>query len=347
MTGKRFAKLSIALTLILLILVGVLQVAIDPLFQYHQPWFGMEPVITDERYQNAGVAKTFDYENVILGNSLSQNFIVSDVEKVFGGNTVKLTASGSHTVDWRYTLDILKHKAPKNILINLDPFVLNANPYELKHELPDYLYDNNYLNDVNYLFNFSILNKYSYQAIKKNLASKIPDYNKAFVWNDEIKTSREEALKHYRRPEKGAENISVDNLKTTAIANMDNLKEYYQALPDTQFVFFCSPFSILYWDSVNQKNGLKAWRDTYLTIIGDLVKYKNVSVFFWNDTEMRETICNLDYYSDDAHYNFDVCEMICDRISRKDGLLNQENYQESTNSFFDYLDSYNYDAIFN
>lgn len=347
MTGKRFAKLSTALTLLLLMMVGALQVAIDPLFQYHQPWFGMEPVITDERYQNAGVAKTFDYDNVIIGNSLSENFIVSDVEKALGGKTVKLTASGSHTVDWRYSLDILKHKAPNNILINLDPFVLNADPFELKHELPGYLYDNNYLNDVNYLFNFSILNKYSYQAIKKNRANKVPDYNKAFVWGDEKKTGKKEAIEHYRARTEEAKVINnYHGLKETARANMNNINEYYQEMPDTQFVFFCSPFSILSWYTAYQSNGLKAWRETYLTIIGDLVKNKNVSVYFWNDPETRDTICNLDYYTDEAHYNVDVCKMICDRISKKYGLLNKDNYQETINSFFDFLDSYDYDAIF-
>lgn len=97
MNAKRFARLSISLTLIMLILVAAVQIAIDPLFQYHQPWFGLKPVVTVERYQNSGIAKNFDYENAIIGNSLSENFYVSDVEKAFGEKTVKLTAAGSHT----------------------------------------------------------------------------------------------------------------------------------------------------------------------------------------------------------------------------------------------------------
>ena len=346
MNAKRFARLSTSLTLVLLMLVAALQIAIDPLFQYHQLWFGLKPVVTDERYQNAGVAKTFDYENAIIGNSLSENFYVSDVEKVFGGKTVKLTAAGSHTSDWKYSLDILKNKSPKNILFNLDPYIMDTDPNNLKHELPTYLYDYNYLNDVNYLFNFAIVNQYTYQTIKKNRADKIPDYNKVFCWDETIKTGREETLKHYHRPEKGSEQINADELKQTALSNMNNLNKYYQEMPDTQFVFFCSPFSILFWDKNNQNNGLDAWRETYLTVIGDLVKNKNVSVYFWNDQEMIDTICNLDYYTDEAHYNVDVCKMICNRISNNQGLMNQSNYQDSVNQFFDYLKMYDYDAIF-
>ena len=223
---------------------------------------------------------------------------------------------------------------------------MDTDPDNLKHELPTYLYDYNYLNDVNYLFNFAIVNQYTYQTIKKNRADKIPDYNKVFCWDETIKTGREETLKHYHRPEKGSEQINADELKQTALSNMDNLNKYYQEMPDTQFVFFCSPFSILFWDNVNQNNGLDAWRETYLTVIGDLVKNKNVSVYFWNDQEMIDTICNLDYYTDEAHYNVDVCKMICNRISNNQGLMNQSNYQDSVNQFFDYLKMYDYDAIF-
>ena len=90
MNGKQFAKFSISFTLVLLILVGVLQIAIDPLFQYHQPWFGLKPVVTDERYQVAGMAKQFTFDNCILGNSLCENFKSSSFDKYYNGKTIKL-----------------------------------------------------------------------------------------------------------------------------------------------------------------------------------------------------------------------------------------------------------------
>ena len=346
MNGKKFAKFSISLTLALLILAGALQITIDPLFQYHQPWFGLKPVVTNERYQNAGIAKTFDYENVIIGNSLAENFYVSDVEKMFGGKTIKLTASGSHTKDWTYLLEILKNKHPKNILINLDPYIMDANPDEIKYELPEYLYDMNYLNDVNYLFNFSILNNYTYNIIKCNRNNRIPDYDKVFSWEGDIQTGRKEAIQHYQRPDKTSNYIDAEGLQQTSLSNLENLTKYYDLMPDTNFVFFCSPFSILYWDKANQGNMLGAWRMTYQSTAENLLKHKNVSVFFWSDEEICNTICNLDYYSDEAHYNSDICKMICNRISQNNGLLNQSNYKSSINRLFDFLDTYNYEAIF-
>ena len=70
MNGKQFVIISVSLTLLLLIAVAVLQIAIDPLYQYHIPSFGMKPDVFNERYQNPGVAKHFEYDNVIMGNSI-------------------------------------------------------------------------------------------------------------------------------------------------------------------------------------------------------------------------------------------------------------------------------------
>ena len=53
-----------------------------------------------------------------------------------------------------------------------------------------------------------------------------------------------EAQQDERLSEKGSKQINADELKQTALSNMDNLNKYYQEMPDTQFVFFCSPFSI-------------------------------------------------------------------------------------------------------
>ena len=104
MSGKKFVRISLILTAAFLVLIAAVNIAVDPLFQYHKPWFGLEPVITNERYQNAGVIKHFDFDNAVLGTSLSENFIISEVNDTFGGNSVKLTMYGSSIYNMTYQL---------------------------------------------------------------------------------------------------------------------------------------------------------------------------------------------------------------------------------------------------
>lgn len=107
MKGKTYIVTTLSIFFVVLILVGSFTVVIDPLFQYHKPWFGMKPVIESQRYHNAGIAKQFDFDNVIIGNSMSENFVPNDVSEMFGGKTVKLAAAGSLPLDWSYLLKIL------------------------------------------------------------------------------------------------------------------------------------------------------------------------------------------------------------------------------------------------
>ena len=61
---------------------------------------------------------------------------------------------------------------------------------------------------------------------------------------------------------------------------------------------------------------------------------------------MLNMMSDLNNYIDTAHYSPDMCDKLSKRIGENQGLLNRNNYQDSVNQFFDYLKSYDYDAIF-
>ena len=59
---------------ILLLLCVLAVVIFDPFFQYHKPLFGLKAVLTDKEYQCTGSLKTFDYDSVIAGSSVAENY---------------------------------------------------------------------------------------------------------------------------------------------------------------------------------------------------------------------------------------------------------------------------------
>lgn len=340
--------MTISFLLIGLILVAGMQIAIDPLFQYHTPWFGLRPVITNERYQNAGIAKTFEFDNVIIGNSLSENFRVSDISKAFGGETVKLTASGSHTLDWTYILDALSKRdnQPKHILFNMDPYIFQASFTELKHEVPTYLYDDNYLNDMNYLFNFSVINDFTFDTLKKNMSNRIPDYDSFMLWDDDFEYGKDFVLDHYQRPKVTTDEPDTKGYIKTVKENLDLLLPYIERLKDTEFVFFFSPFSMLYWDMQTRENSVDMQKEGFLTACEILSEYENVAIYLWNDSAMLNIMGDLENYVDEAHYSPEICTIMAERFGRRDGIITKETYQESIDKLFSYIESYDYDSLF-
>lgn len=348
MNSKKIIIATFSLLLCALFVVGAINVVIDPLFQYHKPWFGLEPVVINDRYQNAGIAKNFDFENVIIGNSYSENFLVSDVENLFDGKTVKLTASGSHFLDWSYVLSILENRKrqPENILFNLDPSYIVFSTKETKHELPEYLYDYNYLNDVEYLFNFTLTRKYTLGALEANLSDAIPDYNTLFMWDGENVCGKENVLKSYN-----AGDEENNDVKEAIFYTEDNLKligKYFESMPDTEFVFFYSPFSILYWKDRCDQGVLDDYKKEMEKTFKCLSEYENVTVYFWTDSDMLNIISDLDNYRDTTHYGMHISKEIVRRMDAGIGVLPKDEklWKAELNSFFDYLENYDYDTIF-
>ena len=348
MNAKRFARLSISLTLVLLILVAAVQIAIDPLFQYHQPLFGLKPVVTDERYQNAGVAKTFDYDNAILGNSMSENFLISDVNDTFGGNSIKLTLSGSGCYEWSYLLKIIKDRKPKNILCNIDPLVFERPSNEFRFDLPEYLYDYNPINDVNYLFNFSAINSFTCMALYDNINSSVPDYNKVYSWNEGAVFSKEQVLKNYKRPSinLAINDSEISDYQENILKNFSLLVPYFRSMPDTNFVFYFSPNSMLFWDSENRKNCLQKQKSGYQKACEILTSFDNVELYLWTDNAMLEIMGDLNNYKDITHYSQDISKVIINRIKQKDGIINRNTYLNKVSILFQYFETYNYDSLF-
>ena len=348
MNSKRFIKLSLSLTLILLILVASVQIAIDPLFQYHKPLFGLKPFIQNERYQDAGMAKTFDYDNVIMGTSMSQNFRINEYEELFGGKTVKLTMEGSHPLDWTYVLNDLCRREihPKTILLNLDPFVFRADTNRLAHELPIYLYDHNYLNDVNYLLNSQIINDFAIDTVIGNINHSLPDENEAFVWAGYKEIGAEYVLSQYKRPNVTAVQIDSELYANDAMDNMKLLSPYIASMPETEFVFFCSPFSMLFWDECTRENSIEAQKQGYISSISELINHNNVSVYLWNDEVMFSIMSDLDNYADITHYSEKVNSLILQRMAKHQGLLTKDNFVFEVDKLFEYINSFNYNELF-
>ena len=342
MNAKRFAKLSISLTLVMLILVAAVQIAIDPLFQYHQPLFGLKPVVTDERYQIAGMAKNFEFDNCVLGNSLCENFNASSFDKQFSGKTIKLSISGSVAYDWTYVLSLLnnRNEKPKNVFSNIDPFTLNYPVDKLNADIPEYLYDTNYINDCSYLFNFEILKKYTIPTIKQK---DIPDLDTAFL---KYPSGEKSIMRNYSRPKKHECKSDISAEMNRVEKNLDSIESYVVAMPNTEFHFFFTPFSILYWDKVIREGDEEWWYKTYITTCERFLRYKNVSLYLWEDNEMFNMMVDLNNYIDTAHYGPEMCDQLTKRMGEKQGLLNKNDYEVLINKFFVYLRSYDYDAIF-
>lgn len=349
MNSKKIITATLSLLLCALLVIGTINIVVDPLFQYHKPWFGLKPYIISETYQDPGMAKIFDFDNAVVGNSLTENFMVSDLNDALGGKTIKLTGDGTYVVHWVHIFELLANRTeqPQKILIDLDPYIFTIPSEEPKSEshLPFYLYDNNYLNDVEYLFNFTLTKNYTYQTIKTNIENTIQDYDKVFMWpEEELEPGKEKAIKNfYKHKERG------HNQKCLYTEdNLNLLKEYFEKMEDTEFIFFCSPFSVLFWYDIIEEGLFAEYKENYEKTFRFMSQFDNVSIYFWTDADMLNVISDLDNYVDSFHYGPHINKELLLRIKDNYGLLSKEEsvWKTELDKYFDYLESFDYTTIF-
>ena len=94
-SNKTWGITALAAFLALLTAIGGLTVVVDPYFHYHKPLESLQYRIHNERYQNDGIVKHFDYDAIITGNSMTENFKTSEFDQLFGVQSIKVAFSGA------------------------------------------------------------------------------------------------------------------------------------------------------------------------------------------------------------------------------------------------------------
>jgi len=314
----------------ILLSVCVLAVVIfDPFFQYHKPLKGLKAVLTDKEYQCVGSLKTFDYDSVIAGSSVSENYNNGWFDQGFGCRSIKAIRSYGATADLCYLLDIaFAHQDLKYVFYNLDPSALVADP-ETTYELtgcPMYLYDDNYVNDVEYWLNKGVLMEKIPYMIANSVMGDY-DENNSYNWARWKQFNSDMILGLYiRKPsisEMKPENYYEDLLRE----NLKLLTGRISSHPETEFYVFIPPYSMLWWDNIYREGDTEAYLYNMEQAMKTLLGFKNVKLFYFQND--REIITDLENYMDILHFSPEINHYICDSLINGRHQINSENYAQN------------------
>ncbi len=350
MTNKKFFLSVICSFLIMLLLIGSVTIITDPFFHYHKPLKTLEYPINNQRYQNNGILKHFDYNAIITGTSMTENFKTSEFDELFNAKSVKVSFSGSYLKETNERLIIAFKSNPdiKYVVRSLDLYALVASKDTLSdYDYPSYLYDSNPFNDVKYIFNKSVLFDWSigvWQYTKNGW--KTPDFDDIYNWNNSFEYGKLPVLERYTRPAyQSTTDTLSDEQKQTIYDNIkQNIVDITLAHPDTEFFVFFPPYSIIFWDSINQNGTLQKTIDVYKYVTEILTEYKNIHIFSFDDK--FDIICDLNNYKDYEHYNEAINSYTLKCMKNSENSLTKENYVDFFDKITSFYSKYNYNAIF-
>ena len=323
--NKKLKQLLI-IAISLFVAVAALVVVIDPFYHYHKPLFGLKAVLTEKEYQCVGSIRHFDYDAVIAGSSVAENYNNSWFDSRFNCKSIKAIRSYGATADLCFFVDeAFKANDIKYVFYNLDPSALKAECYTTFEETgcPMYLYDRNPFNDVQYLYNKDVI----FERIPYNIAqSFMGDYDEgtSYNWGQWKEFNLDMCtglyLRHPFITDMKDEHVYDDKLE----GNISLIEEQIKAHPGTEFHIFFPPYSMLWWDNTYREGETEFYLYAMEKAINRLSSYDNVKMsFFMND---REVITNLDSnYMDTLHFSPDINYYICEELSKGSHIVNKDN----------------------
>ncbi|MEG0329409.1 MAG: hypothetical protein RR537_04765 [Longicatena sp.] len=308
----------------------------DPLFIFHKPYGKYE--IKDELYQNNGIAKHFDYDAVVLGSSMTDNFRISWFQNAFDVNLVKLSYSGGTTANLKLNMESMFQSKNKidYVFTALDNYLFVTSSVDYRFDIEDYVRNPQPSNIFKYL-----LNKQQFINYFQRDASKKDNY---YVTEQKYKFGKKQALggRKYQPIDNNLPQQELD--KDLVYKNLDNIIPFVKNNPQTQFYFFAPPYSMVYWYDVWNGNRLDSIMEAQKMVYNELLQYDNVKLFYLQDN--LDITSNLNNYKDYSHYNGSINKLIVDTMEKDIDRLTYDNINQVLDAWKVSVNNYDYKAMF-
>lgn len=321
---------------------------VDPFFVYHKPYTDQFFYILDnEKSQNYGIIKQFDYDALSTGSSMTELFKTSEIDQLFGVHSVKVSSAGASYMDSGNIVSYALQHHPKIKLVvrGLDlQYIFQDSDYSNTAPLPTYLYDENRLNDIQYLLNRDIFwgrvapmivdgtfrhqhgitsfDNYSYWQKQASFGKNI--FNSGY-WNNTEKYNESKYLTNEER----------DSIIRTVNKNIVSIAKQY---PETEFLLFIPPYGIIWWNQMYISGNLPRYSEAMDLMTSLLIQNSNIKLYsFFPCTDI---ITNLNFYLDPIHYGSWINSFILRAMSKDEYRLTRDNYRKITKDFVKFIENY-------
>lgn len=154
-SSKLLRLLGAAVAIILA--AAALNFVVDPLQLFRPSRLTVAAYSLDSRMQNAGLIRSQTYDTVFMGTSLAIHFRQSDIDRVLGVKSLKLTMTGSNSVEQSFVLAQALERHPKRVIWQVDDWIFRDAPdIDSDIYLPANLYRRNLKGVAEYLFSGSM-----------------------------------------------------------------------------------------------------------------------------------------------------------------------------------------------
>lgn len=307
LSSAQWLRRFLALVLAVLAILAALVYLIDPYYHYRAYDHKYK---LDKIFSVPGVVKNYDYDTIIIGSSMTQNFDMDSFRRELGQNPIKATLGG---MDWPEMAALLQLAQDaghaETYYLCIDSSLLSSD--EEEQRFPEYLMDDNPLNDYRYFWGYEVwmrfipLNLALLTADKLGIAlpQRFQDarsIDKMGEWAYRYTFSKEQVLKLYANSGNGgASNVDMTAVSADPMAQCQKLLDSLD-LSQGNMVLFFPPYSALFWYDMEQAGRLEGYFEVKRYFIQQISAYSNVTIF---DFQGADFTADLDNYMDMTHFS--------------------------------------------
>lgn len=339
MKAKKWLIACITLTLFILGIFSSVIAYVDPYFHYHKPHTDkFYYTLGEQRTQNDGIERHFDYDAMIAGTSMVNFYRTSEMDELFNTNSIKVPAAGAAMYEINNNIKAAIRNNPelKMVMRAIDPMMYFDEPERLRTDMgdyPDYLYDDYYYNDVNYVFNREVMFKIVYQMVVEYLKNarepgieSFDSYSNLYgLWEhgaNVIYPDKDRDLSVRGEPV----HISEEEIQRV----MENVEKNVCAVarenPDIQFYCFFPPYCAAWWQKLNENGEIYKYLEAERLFIEQMLTCDNIKLFSMSTN--TDITTDLNNYYDQIHSGPWLASLMLLWMKEDKYLITSENYEE-------------------
>lgn len=335
--SKIWVILFASVTVVFLAAIAFLSANVDPFFHYRKPKTDKYFYTLDnERSQNNGIIRHFDYDALITGTSMAENFKTSELDELFGTHGIKVPFSGASykEINDNIALALKVNSNVKMVVRGLDMNMFTEDKDRMRLDLgiyPTYLYDDNKMNDIKYLLNrdvffgrvYPMLNAAAAPCFEPGITS-FDDYAN---WMDKYTFGYDSVCPEgIAAPDTSKEVHLSQKKKEKVIASArQNITSLAAEYPKVDFYYFITPYSAAWWRDLVDNGTVYEQIEAERALIEEILKCKNIKLFSFNN--MTDITTNLDNYMEPKHYGEWINSRILEYMKEDKCRLTYDNYE--------------------
>ena len=326
----------------LLLLSGVAYI-VDPFMQFRVK---DNAYFLQEWYVSGGLIKNYDYDTLILGSSVTQNFNMDVFRQELGVKPLHVGLGAMTTVELAELLHLAYETGRADTYyIGVDLPVLNGDKEESR--IPEHLIKNDLLSKLRYLLSYEVWFRYLPVDIAFMILDKIGvELPEKFVYQKSIdrlgdwrldfpEWGEDYVLYHHREGLFSVSHVDTEGLYEGAVECIDTFFAQCD-FEKGEHVFFFPPYSSVCWVEYQER----AQFDVYMLIKQYFIEKALDQGLTVYDFQAAEFTMELENYRDTIHYMPNINDWMVECFASGEYVVTAENrlqleekLEENTNNF--------------